>query len=189
VSLATHVARLPGWAKETLTQDELDMSAGSPDWNKVATSHADLMAMFEKNVAAGRAALEGTTDATFMQPWSLKSGATVHFTMPKIAMIGAGAMVPLDIPPYALAWGDRARLSGLNLIGLRRRGLSPEMIKDLKNVYREVFDPSAPIKEHLARLSAQERTAPVKEFLSFIQASQRGICRPASTKNASSDNE
>ena len=43
----------------------------------------------------------------------------------KLAMIGAGAMVPLDIPPYALAWGDRARLSGLNLIGLRRRGLKP----------------------------------------------------------------
>ena len=33
----------------------------------------------------------------------------------KLAMIGAGAMVPLDIPPYALAWGDRARLSGLKL--------------------------------------------------------------------------
>ena len=107
----------------------------------------------------------------------------------KLAMIGAGAMVPLDIPPYALAWGDRARLSGLNLIGLRRRGLSPEMIKDLKKVYREVFDPSAPIKEHLARLAAEERTAPVKEFLAFIQASRRGICRPASTGDDPSDDE
>ena len=86
-SLATHVARLPGWAKETLTLDALDMAAGNQDWNKVATSHADLMALFEKNVAAGRAALEGTSDATFMEPWSLKSGATVHFTMPKIAVL------------------------------------------------------------------------------------------------------
>jgi len=107
----------------------------------------------------------------------------------KLAMIGAGAMVPLDIPPYALAWGDRARLSGLNLIGLRRRGFSPEMIKDLKKVYREVFDPSAPLKEHLARLTAQERTAPVKEFLSFIQTSRRGICRPASLKDNSPEDE
>src|SRR5882724_10713165 len=81
----------------------------------------------------------------------------------KLAMIGAGAMVPLDIPPYALAWGDRARLSGLNLIGLRRRGFTPEMIKDLKKAYREVFDPSASIKEHLDRLSKEKRTAPVKE--------------------------
>jgi len=124
--------------------------------------------------------------------WSIIGGMVgLHqfIRVGKLAMIGAGAMVPLDIPPYALAWGDRARLSGLNLIGLRRRGMSPEIIKDLKNVYREVFDSSAPIKEHLARLSAQERTAPVKEFLSFIQASQRGICRPASTQEDSSLDE
>ena len=105
----------------------------------------------------------------------------------KLAMIGAGAMVPSDIPPFALAWGDRARLSGLNLIGLRRRGFSPEMIKDLKKAYREVFEPSAPIKEHLERLTKQERTAPVKEFLTFIQESQRGICRPSSKEDSTGD--
>ncbi len=97
----------------------------------------------------------------------------------KLAMVGAGAMVPLDIPPYALAWGDRARLSGLNLIGLRRRGLGQDMVKDLKKVYAEVFDSSAPIKDHLVRLLKEERTAAAKEFLAFIQASTRGICRPS----------
>ena len=105
----------------------------------------------------------------------------------KLAMIGAGAMVPLDIPPFALAWGDRARLSGLNLIGLRRRGYSPEMVKDLKKAFREVFDPSAPIKTHLERLDKEDRTEPVKEFLSFIQQSQRGICRPAPKEDSSGD--
>ena len=86
-SLATHVARLPGWAKETLTQDELDMATGSQDWKQIAGSHAELMALFEKSVTAGRAAIEGTSDAAFMQPWSLKSGANVIFTMPKIAVL------------------------------------------------------------------------------------------------------
>jgi len=95
-----------------------------------------------------------------------------------LAMVGAGAMVPLDIPPYTLAWGDRTRLSGLNLVGLRRRGFSPEMIKDLKKAYHELFDPSATLKEHLARLSKEDRTPAVKELLSFIQQSRRGICRP-----------
>jgi len=107
----------------------------------------------------------------------------------RLAMIGAGAMVPLDIPPYSLAWGDRARLSGLNLIGLRRRGFSSQMIKDLKKVYREVFDPSASIKDHLERLSKEKRTPPVKEFLTFIQDSQRGICRPGSKDDATGDVE
>ena len=87
-ALATHVARLPGWAKETLTQDSLDLGApGSEEWGKLMGSHAELMALFEKNVAAGRAAIAGTSDETFMQPWSLKTGETVHLTMPKIAVL------------------------------------------------------------------------------------------------------
>ncbi len=105
----------------------------------------------------------------------------------KLAMIGAGAMVPLDVPPFTLSWGDRARLSGLNLIGLRRRGISAESIKDLKKAYLEVFDPSAPIKEHLARLSKEQRCEPVQEFVNFIQSSSRGICRPATKEDSSGD--
>jgi len=101
----------------------------------------------------------------------------------KLAMIGAGAMVPLDIPPYSLAWGDRARLSGLNLIGLRRRGFNQAAIKELKTAYREIFSSTATLKEHLARLLETEQPAPVKEFLHFIQESQRGICRPSAKEN------
>ena len=86
-ALATHVARLPGWAKETLTLDSLDMTAGDPEWGKLATSHAELMALFEKSVAAGRAAIAATSDEEFMKPWSLKSGDTVHFSMPKVAVL------------------------------------------------------------------------------------------------------
>ena len=87
-ALATHVARIPGWAKETLTQDSLDMAAGDPsEFNKLAASHSDLMAMFDKHAFAGRAAIAATSDEEFMKPWSLKSGETVHFTMPKIAVL------------------------------------------------------------------------------------------------------
>ncbi len=106
----------------------------------------------------------------------------------RFAMVGGGCMVPLDIPPYTLSWGDRARLSGLNLLGLRRRGVSADVIKDLKLVYREVFDSSMPIKERIQRLLAADRTSEAKEFLTFIKESPRGICRPSdidsSTENA-----
>lgn len=105
----------------------------------------------------------------------------------KLAMIGAGAMVPLDIPPYALAWGDRARLSGLNLIGLRRRGFAPDVVKDIKKVYFELFDGSAPMKERLEQLLAQKRSEPVQEFLSFVKASPRGVCRPSTNDDSSTD--
>ena len=105
----------------------------------------------------------------------------------KLAMIGAGAMVPLDVPPYVLAWGDRARLSGLNLIGLRRRGLGPDMVKDLKAVYREVFDSSLPLKDHLAKMSREDHSPAGKEFLAFIEESRRGICRPAAKEASPGD--
>jgi len=105
----------------------------------------------------------------------------------KLAMIGAGAMVPLDIPPFSMAQGDRAKLHGLNLIGLRRRGIAPEAVKDLKKAYHQVFDSSATLKETVARLATEERSAPVQEFLSFIQASQRGICRPQTKEDTPTD--
>jgi uncharacterized damage-inducible protein DinB len=87
-TLATHVARVPGWARETLMRDDLDLGSPEADESRVlAGSHAELMALFDKNLAAGRAAIEGAGDPVFMQPWSLKSGDTVHFTMPKIAVL------------------------------------------------------------------------------------------------------
>ena len=76
------------------------------------------------------------------------------------------------------------RLSGLNLIGLRRRGLTPEAIKDLKKVYAELFDPPGPMKERLPQLLKEDRDPAVKEFLTFVHESQRGICRPAAASLA-----
>jgi UDP-N-acetylglucosamine acyltransferase len=96
----------------------------------------------------------------------------------KMVMIGAGAMVPLDIPPFTMAWGDRARLNGLNLIGLRRRGYNASAIAALKQIYRDVFTSELPIAERLAQLSGQENTEPVKEFIDFLKNSPRGFCRP-----------
>lgn len=101
----------------------------------------------------------------------------------KLAMIGAGAMVPVDIPPFALAWGDRARLSGLNLIGLKRRGYAPDDISELKRVYRETFAPGMTIKERVNQLLSQTKSPAAVEFLTFLQNSPRGICRPESKKS------
>jgi UDP-N-acetylglucosamine acyltransferase len=105
----------------------------------------------------------------------------------KLVMIGAGAMVPNDIPPFMLAWGDRARLNGLNLIGLRRRGYSTASVTALKKTYRELFDSALPFKEQVAKLTATETDPAVKEILAFLEGSARGVCRPASKKSNSED--
>ena len=86
--LATHVARLPGWAKETLEQESLDLSAANyAELEKIAESSGALVALFERNAAAGRAAIAAADDAAFMKPWSLKRGDTVYFTLPRLAVL------------------------------------------------------------------------------------------------------
>jgi len=101
----------------------------------------------------------------------------------KMAMIGAGAMVPLDIPPYTMAQGDRAKLSGLNVVGLKRRGFPLDQVSDLKKVYFEIFDSELAFKDQLSELQKQKRTPPVEEFLAFLAASPRGITRPPNSRS------
>jgi UDP-N-acetylglucosamine acyltransferase len=54
-------------------------------------------------------------------------------------MISAGSMVGKDVPPFCIAQGDRARLRGLNMVGLRRSGMSRDTISALREAFRTVF--------------------------------------------------
>jgi UDP-N-acetylglucosamine acyltransferase len=94
------------------------------------------------------------------------------------AILGAGAMVSQDVPPYCNAAGDRARLHGLNLVGLERRRFSAATIRDIKRAYRIVFRSGLKVAEAVARVRGELPASPeVEHFLAFIQASQRGVCR------------
>ena len=82
--LAGHIAEMPGWAVVGLTQDSLDMSGYTPS---PASTPAEVLASFDKNVAAARAAIAGASDETYFQTWSLKSGDKTLMSMPKIAVV------------------------------------------------------------------------------------------------------
>lgn len=95
-----------------------------------------------------------------------------------MAMIAGAAVPTQDIPPYCMAQGDRARLLGLNEIGLERRGLSGETVQALRRVYRLVFRSGLRREEALAR--ARVDFAGVREamhFVEFVAASKRGVAR------------
>jgi UDP-N-acetylglucosamine acyltransferase len=95
------------------------------------------------------------------------------------ALLAAGAMVSLDVPPYCVASGNRAHVHGLNLIGLKRRGFQPEQLAALKRAYRILFAARLSLKDALARLRSESRSSPeVARLVEFITKSQRGICRP-----------
>ncbi len=92
--LATHLANLPHWTVITLEESSFDMApAGSPvRLPAPAASRRELIEMFDRNVAAARAAIAGAGDARFMEPWTLLSGGATVFTMPKIAVLRSFVM-------------------------------------------------------------------------------------------------
>jgi UDP-N-acetylglucosamine acyltransferase len=94
------------------------------------------------------------------------------------AILGAGSMVSKDVPPYCNATGDRARLHGLNLEGLKRRGVDREAVERLRKAYRIMFKSRLKTKDAIRRIR-QELAGSVEaeQLVAFIENSRRGICR------------
>jgi len=94
------------------------------------------------------------------------------------SILGAGSMVSKDITPYCNATGDRVRLRGLNLEGLRRRGFSRDRIDALKKAYRIIFQSGLKTKEALQKARTEiPQTPEVGHMIRFIESSERGVCR------------
>ncbi|HZH82054.1 MAG TPA: acyl-ACP--UDP-N-acetylglucosamine O-acyltransferase [Phototrophicaceae bacterium] len=94
------------------------------------------------------------------------------------AIIGAGSMVSKDVPPYCNATGDRAKLHGLNLEGLKRRGFERSVIDIIRKAYRIVFQSRLRTEDALKKVSVELPGIPeIERFVSFISQSQRGVCR------------
>jgi UDP-N-acetylglucosamine acyltransferase len=87
--------------------------------------------------------------------------------------------VTLDIPPYMLASGSRAKLFGLNMVGLKRFHFSEETLKGLKKAYRIIFRSALTLEKAMKKLGEDEisKTPEVQHLLHFIQRSKRGISR------------
>jgi UDP-N-acetylglucosamine acyltransferase len=93
------------------------------------------------------------------------------------AFVSAGSMLALDAPPYCIAEGRRAKIAGINIVGLQRAGFDAERITAIKRVYKEFFAPGRSKEERLADLTPNA-TADVLVFLDFIRASKRGVMFP-----------
>jgi len=94
------------------------------------------------------------------------------------AILGAGSMVSMDVPPYCNATGDRARLRGLNIEGLRRRGFDKSVIDAIRKAYRIAFQSKLKTDAALAKIRRDlSGIAEVEKFATFIAHSQRGVCR------------
>ncbi len=105
------------------------------------------------------------------------SGVHQFARIGKHAMIGGASAVARDVPPFTVAIGNRAKLEGINLIGLKRRGFGRDTIRALATAFEMVFKTDEPLKVSLEK--AKEEFADIPEvvnFIEFIENSKRGVC-------------
>ena len=96
------------------------------------------------------------------------------------AMIGGMSGVEQDVIPYGSVMGNRARLAGLNVVGLKRRGFSRGDITALRKAYRLLFAEEGTMAERLADVSEMyKENEAVMDIVEFIRSdSARAICQP-----------
>jgi len=94
-------------------------------------------------------------------------------------MASGGSMIGQDVVPYAIVQGDRAKVVGLNLTGLKRRGFSREALANIKSIYKLVFRSNLKLDEAVAQIEEQfdVTASEVATYLEFLKNSERGLVR------------
>ena len=120
--------------------------------------------------------------------WAILGGlAAVHqfVRIGKHAIIGGMSGVENDVIPYGSVMGDRARLAGLNIVGLKRRGFDRDALHDIRRAFRLLFADEGTMAERLTDVAELfPQNEPVMDIVHFIQsANDRAICQPR--RNAS----
>jgi uncharacterized damage-inducible protein DinB len=87
--LATHLSNLPTWANHAIEEDSLDLAPeGKPmPQTPVVKSQAELLEVFDSNVAKARAAIASVSDEELFKPWTLENNGKKILTLPKIAVL------------------------------------------------------------------------------------------------------
>lgn len=96
------------------------------------------------------------------------------------SFVGGMSGLEQDLIPYGMALGNRARLSGLNIIGLQRRGFSRSEIHDLRRAYRLLFADEGTLMERVEDVASEfSNHQTVQEILAFIkEGGKRSLCTP-----------
>jgi len=93
-------------------------------------------------------------------------------------MCAANAKISKDCAPFSLVAGDRARLAGVNVVGLRRRGFSAQTVREIRRAFHVLFFSKLRFETALARVREEGMAAPeVQRLITFLEKSERGFTR------------
>jgi len=145
----------------------------------MAYSHVGHDCLIGDNVIIGNStALAGEVD---VDDWAiLSAGSMVHqFThIGAHVMVGGGAKVRIDVPPFIKADRDPLSFLGLNSVGLTRRGFEKERIDEIHEIYRAIYQKGMNISQALDYVEEEFKSSPDRDYiLEFIKKSERGIIR------------
>lgn len=93
----------------------------------------------------------------------------------RLAMLRGLSRTSRDVPPFAMM-DDTHTVRGINRVGLRRAGLDAPRIRALQRAFTTLFGSRRNLRQALAEVATESRTAEVEELIAFIQASRRGVC-------------
>jgi UDP-N-acetylglucosamine acyltransferase len=95
-----------------------------------------------------------------------------------LSIIGGCSKVVQDIPPFSTCDGHPARVYGLNLVGLRRKGISNASIKQLDQAYKIIFNSGLLIKNAIKKVEQElEKSEEISYLVNFAKNSERGLAR------------
>ncbi len=156
-------------------------------WKTVIGSHTLLMAYVHiahdcevgnHCILVNNASLAGEVK---VHDWAILAGGTLVHQFVHIGahvMVGGGAKVRKDVPPFVKADRDPLSYMGVNSVGLRRRGFTNEKINEILDIYRTIYLKGLTVSQALETIEKEYNPSPERdEILIFIRNSSRGIIR------------
>lgn len=128
------------------------------------------------NIVANSAAIAGHVVVGDRVVIGGLSGIHQFVRLGDLSMIGAGAMVSKDVPPFAIVQGDRARFVAVNVVGLERAKIGREEIQNIRSLFRKAFFGGisfSSLPEESADLVAKSTLC--AQVVEFIKSSERGV--------------
>ena len=123
----------------------------------------------------------GIAGETDVEDWAILGGGTLVHQFTKIgthAMVGGGSRLNKDIPPFSICGREPISYCGVNIVGLRRRGFSSEVIRNIKDIYDTIYYQGMNISDGCARVEAGFPQSEERDIiLNFIRNSKRGIVK------------
>jgi len=150
------------------------------DGNYIMTSGhiAHDCAIGNETVIASCALIAGYVE---VEDQAFVSGGVVvhqHSKIGRLAMIGGNTRVNMDAPPFFMYEGmDKMKPKGLNRVGLKRAGFSPDQIDLLKKAYKMLYRSGLMLEDALGRIETELADENTLHLVRFIRNSKRGVCR------------